>query len=173
MIICIVGPTGVGKTKLSIELAKKYQGIIVNCDAMQVYKDLNIGTEKPTMAEREGIKHYLMDIVNVEDEYSVFQYQKDARKIILENKNKNIIFVGGTGLYLKATLYDYQFQKEDIHQDFSKYTNEELYDFALKKDKEMIIHPNNRQRLIRFLNKAVTSNSKPIPLYEFKIVGLT
>ena len=103
MIICVIGPTGVGKTKLSIELAKKYNGIIVNADSMQVYKDLDIGTAKIKEEEKEGIPHYLFDIKNVKDDYTVYDYQKDARKIIESNKDKNIIFVGGTGLYLKAT----------------------------------------------------------------------
>ena len=90
MIICIVGPTGVGKTKLSIELAKKYNAIIVNCDAMQVYKDLNIGTAKVTEEEKENIPHYLFDIKEVDEDYTVFDYQKDARNIIENNKYKNL-----------------------------------------------------------------------------------
>ena len=101
MIIAIVGPTGVGKTKLSIELAKKYNAIIINCDAMQVYQDMNIGTAKITEEEKENISHYLFDICNLADNYSVFNYQQDARKLLEENKDKNIILVGGTGLYLK------------------------------------------------------------------------
>ena len=113
MIICVVGPTGVGKTKLSVELAKKYNAIIINCDAMQVYKDLNIGTAKVKEEEKDGIPHYLFDIKDVTEDYTVFDYQKDARKLIEEHKEKNIIFVGGTGLYLKAALYDYRFNKEE------------------------------------------------------------
>ena len=90
MIICVVGPTGVGKTKLSISLAKKFNAIIVNADAMQVYKELNIGTAKIKEEETENIPHYLFNICEVEDIYTVFDYQKDARKIIEENKDKNI-----------------------------------------------------------------------------------
>ncbi len=173
MIICIVGPTGVGKTKLSVELAKKYNAIIINCDAMQVYKDLNIGTAKITEEEKEVIQHYLFDIRDVNEEYSVFDYQKDARKLIEENKDKNIIFVGGTGLYLKAALYDYRFNKEEEQNNYEDLTNEELYELAKKKDEKMNIHPNNRVRLIRFLNKTNEEKVEPIPLYEHTIIGLT
>ena len=87
-----------------MELAKKYDAIIINCDAMQVYKCLDIGTAKATLEERQGIEHYLLDFVDVRKNYTVADYQKDARKILEENKHRNIIFVGGTGLYLKAAL---------------------------------------------------------------------
>ena len=173
MILAIVGPTGVGKTKLSIELAKKYNAVIINCDAMQVYKDLNIGTAKITEEEKEGIKHYLFDIKEVTEEYSVFDYQKDARRLIEENKDKNIIFVGGTGLYLKAALYDYRFNKEENNNTYDNLSNEELYKLVLKKDPSTNIHPNNRVRLVRFLNKTNMENVEPIPLYDHKIIGLT
>ena len=113
MILCIVGPTGVGKTKLSIDLAKKYNAIIINADSMQVYKELNIGTAKIKEEEKEGIKHYLLDIKDVNEMYTVYDYQKDLRNILDKNKNKNIIIVGGTGLYIKAGLYNYVFEEED------------------------------------------------------------
>ena len=109
MIYVIVGPTGVGKTKLSIMLAKKTNGIILNADSMQIYKELNIGTAKIKEDEKEGIPHYLFDIKSITEEYNAFCYQKDGRKLIEENKNKNIIIVGGTGLYIKTLLYDYKF----------------------------------------------------------------
>lgn len=98
MIICICGPTGVGKTKLSIELAKKYNAIVLNCDAMQVYKGMDIGTAKIKEEEKENVKHYLFDIRNVDEDYSVYDYQKDVRKILNENKDKNVIIVGGAEL---------------------------------------------------------------------------
>ena len=174
MILAIVGPTGVGKTKMSVELAKAYNAIIINCDAMQVYKDLNIGTAKVTEEEKQGIEHHLFDIREVTEEYSVFDYQKDARRLIEENKDRNIIFVGGTGLYLKAALYDYRFNQEESNNNtYEDLTNEELYELALKKDPKINIHPNNRVRLVRFLNKTNTENIEPIPLYEHKIIGLT
>lgn len=174
MIICVVGPTGVGKTKMSVALAKKYNAIIVNCDATQVYKELDIGSAKATKEEQEGIEHYLLDFKNLNESYTVYEYQKDARKIIENNKDKNIIFVGGTGLYLKAALYDYRFTEEDDnHIDYKDKTNEELYNIALKKDPNMKNHINNRQRLIRFINKQNVDKVEPRPLYKHIIIGLT
>lgn len=174
MILAVVGPTGVGKTKLSVELAKKYKAIIVNVDAMQVYKGMDIGTAKITEEEKEDIPHYLFDIKDVNTNYTVYDYQKDARKIIEEHKDKNIIFVGGTGLYLKAALFNYVFKMEEkTVNTFDDLTNEELYNLALQKDKDMDIHVNNRKRLIRFLNKENTQVEECYPLYDFKIIGLT
>ena len=174
MILCIVGPTGVGKTKLSVELAKKYNAIVVNGDSMQVYKELNIGTAKVTEEEKEGIEHKLFDIVNPTEMYTVYDYQKDLRDILDNNKNKNIIIVGGTGLYIKAGLYNYIFETENnIDNKYDELTNEELYNLALKKDKDCNIHPNNRKRLIRFLNKTETIQDKDKLLYDVKFIGLT
>ena len=174
MILCIVGPTGVGKTKLSVELAKKYNAIVVNGDSMQVYKELNIGTAKVTEEEKEGIEHKLFDIVNPTEMYTVYDYQKDLRNILDNNKNKNIIIVGGTGLYIKAGLYNYIFETENnIDNKYDKLTNEELYDLALKKDKDCNIHINNRKRLIRFLNKTETAQDKDKLLYDVIFIGLT
>ena len=174
MIICITGPTAVGKTALSIALAHKYNAIIINCDAMQVYKGLNIGTAKITEAEKENIPHYLLDFVPVETNYTVFDYQKDARKILTENKERNIILVGRTGLYLKSALYDYRFslEEKDKH-DFSALTNAELLSLCLQKDKNCSIHVNNRQRLERFLAKENTAQVPCKPLYKFYTIGLT
>lgn len=173
MILAIVGPTGVGKTKLSIELAKKYNAIIINSDAMQVYTGMNIGTAKVTEEEKEGIPHYLFDIVDVNTNYTVYDYQKDARKIINENLDKNIILVGGTGLYLKAVLYNYVFQDDKTVNNYENKTNAELYSLAKTKDPNMDIHINNRKRLIRFLNKEKTLEEECLPIYDFKLIGLT
>lgn len=172
MILAIVGPTGVGKTKLSVELAKRYNAIIINCDAVQAYKELNIGSAKVTQEEMDGVPHYLIDFVNPNGSYTVFDYQKDIRRILETEKNKNIIIVGGTGLYLKAALYDYKFEEESSNETYDDLTNEELYDLALKKYSNCGIHVNNRKRLIRFLNKTTTeTNSKP--LYDAIYIGLT
>ncbi len=111
MIICIVGPTGVGKTKLSESLAVKYNAIVVNADSVQIYKELNIGSAKPKEEEKSSQKHYLFDHKSISDDYDVYSYQTDLRKIIDENKDKNIVIVGGTGLYINAALYDYKFNK--------------------------------------------------------------
>lgn len=173
MILAIIGPTAVGKTKLSIELAKKYNAIIINCDAMQVYQGLDIGTAKVTSEEKEGITHELLDFVPVTQNYTVYDYQKDARKLLEKYQGRNIIFVGGTGLYLKSTLYDYRFYEETTTNSYDNLTNEELYSLALAKDKNMTIHPNNRKRLVRFLNKEIQEYVEPKPLYNFKIIGLT
>ena len=174
MIIAVVGPTGVGKTKLSVELAKHYHGIIINCDAMQVYKGMDIGTAKITEKEKENIPHYLFDIKNVLENYTVYDYQVDARKILEENQDKNIIFVGGTGLYLKAALYSYEFSKEEKEiNNYDELSNEELYALALKKDPHMDIHVNHRKRLVRFLNKEEINISPSKPLYNVIYIGLT
>ena len=175
MIIVVCGPTGVGKTKLSVMLAKKYNGIIINSDAVQVYKKMDIASAKVTEGEKEGIKHYLLDICSVDENYTIYDYQKDARKIIDDNKDKTIIMVGGSGLYQKAALYDYKLDLESSpSDDFEDLSNEELYSMALKKDPEMNIHQNNRKRLIRFLNKTNTVNEKSKLLYKDVIfIGLT
>ena len=173
MILAIIGPTAVGKTKLSIELAKKYNAIIINCDAMQVYQGLDIGTAKVTSEEKHGITHELLDFVPVTQNYTVYDYQKDARKLLEKYQGRNIIFVGGTGLYLKSALYDYRFYEETTTNSYDNLTNEELYNLALAKDKNMTIHPNNRKRLVRFLNKNIQEYVEPKPLYNFKIIGLT
>lgn len=175
MIICVVGPTGVGKTKLSVELAKKYNGIIINCDAMQVYTGMDIGTAKIKESEKENIPHYLFDIIPVTTNYTVYNYQKDARDLIERFKDKNIIFVGGTGLYLKAALYNYKFDAEEQNNnDYEDLSNEELYKLAKEKDQNMDIHINNRKRLIRFLNKVKTETPECNLLYHNTLfIGLT
>lgn len=179
MIIVIIGPTGVGKTKLSIELAKKYKAEIINADSMQVYKDLDIATAKITEKEKENIPHHLFDICDKEELYTVYDYQRDCRSKIqeLRDKNKNIIIVGGTGLYIKAALYDYRFKEEDYLDNYDNLSNNEILDKIKKYDKNIDIHINNRKRLVRLLNKyeknlieEKTGNNR---LYDFKIIGLT
>ncbi len=172
MIIAVVGPTGVGKTKLSIELAKKYKGIIISVDATQIYKGLDIGSAKVTEEEKQGIKHYLLDIKNPGEDYSVADFQKDARKIIADNKDKNIILVGGTGLYLKALLYDYHFQ-EFKNVDYSKFSNEELLAMCREIDSNVDIHVNNRIRLENYLKREGKCEKSSELLYDVKFIGLT
>ncbi len=176
MIIAIVGPTGVGKTKMSIELAKRYNAEIISSDSMQIYKKMDIGTAKVTEKEMGGIIHHMIDIKNVSEDYSVYEYQKDARKILNEllEKKKNVIIVGGTGLYLKALLYNYEFKEYRNKKDFSSYSNEDLYKMVKVIDKDAKIHVNNRQRLESFLNnhnQSINTSSKMI--YDAKIIGLT
>ena len=107
-VIVIGGPTASGKTALSIELAKQINGEIVSADSMQIYKDMNIGTDKPTKEEMSGIKHYLIDFVSPEERYSVADYKEDAKKAIKEiiEKGKTPIIVGGTGLYIDSLIYE-------------------------------------------------------------------
>ena len=153
-IIVITGPTAVGKTKLSVEIAKKYNGEIINADADQVYKHLDIGSAKVKEEEKENIPHHLFDIKEVDDEYTVYHYQKDCRQVIeeIKRRGKTPILVGGTGLYIKAALYDYQFSEEDSNNNYDNLSTEDLYKELLKLDPNVIIDKNNRRRLIRALN---------------------
>lgn len=174
MIICVVGPTGVGKTKLSEELATKYDAIVVNCDAMQVYKELDIGTAKIKEEEKKAKEHYLFDIKSPNEEYSVYDYQKDVRKILDDNKNRNIILVGGTGLYLKSGLFKYEFDDFPEKNEYDGYSNEELYDMLQNTGFSGEIHVNNRRRLISKLNFPINSGLKDVLLYsDVYFIGLT
>ena len=178
-IIVITGPTGVGKTKLSVSLAKKSNAEIINADSMQIYKDLNIGTAKITEEEKEGIPHHLFDIVEPTNMYTVYDYQKDARDIINDvlSRGKKVIIVGGTGLYIKALLYDYKFIKEDKTYDFSKMSNEEMLDKINSYNLDINLHINNRKRLERVLTKLYNNNMQTektdTVLYDFVAIGLT
>lgn len=173
MIIVVCGPTASGKTKLSIDLAKKYNGIIINADSMQVYKGLDIATAKIKEEEKDSIPHYLFDIANIEDMYTVYDYQKDLRKILDNNQDKNIIIVGGTGLYIKAGLYNYEFNCETSFNSYDDKTNEELYKLVKEKYPNIDIHVNNRKRLIRALNKTDDySNKGNELLYPAIFIGL-
>ncbi len=181
-VIVITGPTAVGKTKMSIELAKKINGEIINADSTQIFRNLDIATAKVTESEKENIKHHLFDIKDITENYTVFDYQRDCRKKIkeIEEKGKTPILVGGTGLYIKAALYDYKFEEEKNIYDFSNYSNEELYDKLKKIDSNMNIHINNRKRLERAFayykenNKMITSVEKSNePIYNVIFIGLT
>ena len=178
-IIVIVGPTGVGKTKLSIELAKRLDAEIINGDSVAIYRGLDIGSAKPTIEEREGIVHHLLDIRDVWEDYSVFDYQKDVRKLIdeINSRGKRIIIVGGTGLYIKAALYDYKFTEGTVSNDYDDLSNEDLMKKILSYDVSIDVHVNNRQRLVRLLNKLENeeefSYDKDKALYPIKVIGLT
>lgn len=181
-IILIVGPTGTGKTTLSIKLAKKYDAVILNADSTQVYTEPLIATAKIKEHEKENIEHYLFDVVSLNDDYTLYDYQKDGRRLLdrFISENKNVIIVGGSGLYVKALLYNYVLEdKKEINIDFSEYSNEELKNKALALDPESDIHVNNRQRLESFLKhyyetgkvikKTDEINNK---LYNFISIGL-
>ena len=181
-VICIVGPTGVGKTKLSIELAKKLNGEIINADSTQIYKGMNIATAKITEEEKEDIPHHLFDIKDIEDDYTVFDYQKDCRLKIkeIQEKGKTPILVGGSGLYIKAALYDYKFEVENNLNSYDEYPNEQLYNKLLSIDPMTKIHMNNRKRIVRALNYFDNTNT-PLSnkektdklLYNVTFIGLT
>jgi len=172
MIISIVGPTGVGKTKLSVMLAKRYNAVIINGDACQIYNKLNIGTAKVKEEEKEGVEHLLFDIREPNQEYSVSDYQKDLRNLLEKYKNQNVIIVGGTGLYITAGLYDYDFSKMN-EIDYSGYSNEELLKLCKEKDKNCDIHVNNRIRLENFLKREEPVGKDAKLLYDVKFIGLT
>lgn len=182
MVIVIVGPTGVGKTKLSIELAKRLNGEIINADSTIVYKHLDIATAKPTKDEMEEIPHHLIDIKELNEIYTVYDYQKDARKKIDEilAKNKIPIMVGGTGLYIKAALYDYQFDEGKNECLYDGETTENLFKLLVQVDPNTTVHPNNRKRIIRALNyyeetkKPMSEKEKTDKiLYDAVFIGLT
>lgn len=180
MIIVITGPTAVGKTKMSIELAKKLNGEIINADSMQIYQGLDIGTAKVTSAEKENIPHYLLDIKNPQELYTVYDYQKDARQVIkdIQNRQKTPILVGGTGLYIKAALYDYQFSTEEKQFDYTTLNNQELLDRIKKYKIDINFDIQNRRRLIRVLtkleNNTYNNNENAHILYpDVYFIGLT
>ena len=130
-IIVIVGPTGVGKTAASIHLAHKYNAEIINADSTGVYKEPLIATAKVKEDEKDGIVHHILDLASLDEEFTLYDYQVKGRKILndLINQNKNVIIVGGSGLYVKALLYDYKLDKTDnVRIDYSEYTNQELAD---------------------------------------------
>ncbi len=180
MIIAILGPTAVGKTALSIALAKHYKAEVINFDAMQVYEKLNIGTAKVTTDEMEGVPHHLLSNVSLDKNYSVYDYQKDARCLIdkLLKENKNIILVGGTGLYLKALLFDYNFSEGTTNNLYNDLTNEEILARIKSYNVEELPHVNNRKRLVRLLNKlenneTITNNGNNLLYKDTIFIGLT
>ena len=155
MIYVILGPTASGKSFDAHELAKAINGEIINGDAFQIYKQLNIGVAKPEK-ELLDIPHHLFSFVDVDKPYSIMEYQIDCRKKIEEisNRGKNIVIVGGSGLYIRSALYDYQFNKQENKIDMSKYEkmdNDELFKILHEIDPKeaTIIHKNNRKRVLR------------------------
>lgn len=162
-VIVICGPTASGKTALSIELAKKINGEIISSDSMQIYKDMNIGTAKPTQEEMQGIQHYLLDFVEPNKRYSVAEYKKDAENAIekILSKGKIPIVVGGTGLYVDSLIYGIEYQDIKLDEEYRKELEkrveaeglEELYNEAQKIDPQSIekISRNDKKRILRIL----------------------
>lgn len=188
-VIVIAGPTGVGKTSLSVALAKQFDGEIISGDAYQVYKQMSIGTAKIREDEKEGIVHHLVDAYDFDEEYNVKVFQEKGREAIASilAKKKVPIVCGGTGLYIKALLYDYLFESEEIDEAYQdslkKMSNEELYALLKEVDEKACdtIHMNNRKRVIRALMMAHSGSKKSErlekqehkPLYDVYMIGLT
>ena len=190
-LVCIVGPTAVGKTKLSIALAKALNGEIISGDSMQIYRGMDIGTAKVTIAEREGIVHHLIDEKDPTEEYSVALFQKTVRQTIeeIKSRGKCPIIVGGTGLYIKSVIYDYEFTTQEVKtsqpiKTYETLSNEQLHQQLSQVDKEsaQLIHPNNRKRVIRALEiyeqggikkSAQVEAQEHKLIYDVALIGLT
>ena len=192
IVICV--PTASGKTALSIALAKKINGEIVSCDSMQIYKDMDIGTAKPTIEEMQGIKHYLIGYVSPEQRYSVADYKKDAKKAIKEilEKGKIPIVVGGTGLYIDSLIYEIEYQDIKLDAQYRKQLEdevkekglEELYKKAKIIDEKAMekISPTDKKRILRVLEiyhatgktkteQEIESRKKEVE-YDYKVYAL-
>lgn len=158
-VVVITGPTAVGKTKLSIAVAKYFNTMIINADAYQIYKKMNIGTAKITLNEMENIHHYLIDYLEPSCEFSICDYQTKVREIINQFPNDKIpLLVGGSGLYIDSVVKDYYFEDQKRKDDskYDSFSNEELYEMLNNLDADVAkkIHPNNRKRVIRALELA-------------------
>lgn len=193
-LVVIIGPTAVGKTKLSIDIAHRLNGEIISGDSMQIYKGMDIGTAKITKEEMEGIPHHLIDIKKPDDVYSVAEFQETARLLINEitDKNKMPMIVGGTGLYIQSVLYDYQFTESPSDPEFRKKLELELsekgeqaiHQLLAQVDPESAekIHPNNTRRVIRALeifhctkismHEHLKQQENKL-LYDVALIGLT
>lgn len=193
-IIVIVGPTAVGKTKLGIDLAKAFNGEVINGDSMQVYKGLDIGTAKVTEEEQDGIPHHLIDIKSPEEPYAVSDFKKDAGEKIREltDKGKLPIIVGGTGLYIESLLFNVSHGgkaepnpafREEMNRFARENGREALYQLLKEKDPEAAeaIHPNNVRRVIRALEvmhetgkqfSDYQDEKKKEPVYDAYVIGL-
>lgn len=178
-VLIISGPTGVGKTELSIKLAEKFDGEIISCDSMQIYKDMDIGTAKVGKEERTRVVHHLIDIVEPSDTYSVSQYRKDALKTIgdIVSRKKMPILVGGTGFYIEAVMYEQNYgltgSDDRIREKYWKYAEEKsseaLYELLLERDPKRAhkLHFNEVKKIVRALEildltgKKMSSLKKP------------
>lgn len=191
-VLVIVGPTAVGKTQLSIELAKRFNGEIISGDSMQIYKHLNIGTAKITKEEQENIPHHLLDFLSPEQTYSASMFQEMAQEKITDiiNRGKLPIIVGGTGLYIEGLLDGMQFGgksshnpvlREQLKQRFEQEGIDVLYQELIEKDKKAAesIHPNNPRRVLRALEvmlhtgELFSNQKNEQDQYDYLLIGLT
>ena len=194
-VIVIVGPTASGKTALSIELAKKIDGEIISCDSMQIYKDMNIGSAKPTIEEMQGIKHYMIDIAEPTERFSVAEYKKRSEEAIekILQKGKVPIIVGGTGLYANSLIYNIEYNEimldEEYRKNLMKIAETEV-GLATLYEKARIIDPvamkkissNDKKRIIRVLEKKHSTGKNKTELelesrknevkYEYKVFAI-
>ena len=184
-VLVVVGPTAVGKTKISISLAKHYGIDIISGDSVAIYKRLDIGSAKPTKEEMDGVRHHLIDIKDPKESYSACDFQREARKIL--DQNDFTLICGGTGLYIQSALFNYEFNAPARDLDYGKkyenLSNQELYDLLLKKDPNIDkekLHPNNRKRVLRALEvkeeldlSIHSFNHKNEALYDYFIVYLS
>ena len=187
-VMAIVGPTASGKTALSIELAKNFNGEIINGDSMQIYRGMSIGTAKVKNEEMKGVPHHLLDIKDPDEPFSVAEYQQLVRGKIKEisNAGKLPIIVGGTGLYIQAVLFDYRFSESQVDDELrnSLYGELEMFgpEYMHRKlavlDPETEIHPNNTRRVMRKLEILLGSEEKVDrslaldPMYNEAIIGI-
>ena len=183
----IVGPTAVGKTSFGIECAKLFDGEIISGDSIQIYKGLDIGSAKPDKEELSQAVHHLIDIKEADENYSVKQFQELCRSCIadISSRGKLPIIVGGTGLYIKAAMYDYVFFDEEEEDDpYDDLSNQQIYELLQEKDPAALekIHINNRRRLVRALNiyekhnkgiSQIREEQEHAPVYDCLIIGLT
>lgn len=176
-VICIGGPTGVGKTALAIELANKFNGEIISCDSIAIYKELDIGSAKPTREEQQLAKHYMIDIIEPYKEFSVAEYCGLAEKYIkdIASRGKLPIIVGGTGLYMKCLLFDMSLggseKSNNIREKFKKFIaengNEKLFQYLEQIDPQSAkeIHPNDTKKVIRAI-EIFEATGKPKSTYK-------
>ena len=163
-IIAITGPSSSGKTSLAIALAKELNGEIISVDSRQIYKELDIGSAKPSVEERQGIAHHMLDIIDVTQEYTVADYSDAAHQVIKDiiTRGKTPILAGGTGLYFRVLLQDFDLPRvapnNDLRKELDKLSSEELYEKLKKLDSDIAekIHFNNRVKVIRALEVCIT-----------------
>ncbi len=190
-VIVIVGPTGVGKTKLGIALAKEFNGEIISGDSMQIYRGMDIGTAKVSAQEMEGVVHHLIDIKDPDETYSVKEFQDMVRDLLdtIHAQGKLPIIVGGTGLYIKAALYDYEFKETtsntlEYKSKYETLDNYQLHQYLQSFDSKTAaqLHPNNRQRILRAIaiyettglkKSDILASQKQTCLYDASFIGLT
>lgn len=195
-LVVVVGPTASGKTELSIEIAKKFNGEVISGDSMQVYKHMDIGTAKVTRDEMDGIPHHMIDILEPDESFSAYEFKKRAEACIEDiiNRGKLPIIAGGTGLYIQSLLYNYAFEDETVSPEkmqivhaqlaeLEQYNNEELHHYLTSFDSESAenIHPNNRKRVLRAIEyylktKKLLSSRKKVQQftenYDTLLIGI-